>query len=507
MSLSPFDRTLTPARLDELRGEWDVVPRGRRLSADTLTPVAAFSALSGFSVEAFLLESVERGENVGRYSFIGVAPRRRMVFGRDGSIGEEGRSHQRRGDAVTRPADVLREETRPLRVFGEAQLPPFFGGAVGFFGYGVARWSERLPDRHEEPAGPDATLLFFDQVVAFDHVRQELFVVANIFSGDPESSERLLGDAEGRLDAIIAALKLARVDLVEASPSAACEFRSNLSREQFVTMVKRAREEIAAGEIFQVVLSQRWETPFPTGEALRLYRALRTVNPSPYMFLLRTRECVLVGSSPEMLVRLEHGVAQTRPIAGTRRRGADVAEDDRFEKELRGDEKENAEHLMLVDLGRNDLGRVCAAASVEVTQFCAVERYSHVMHLVSNVSGRLAEGVSATDLLLSAFPAGTVSGAPKIRAMELIDALEPERRGLYAGAIAYFGFSGALDSCIAIRTIVLRDERAWVQAGAGIVFDSDPEKEFEETVSKSAALRKAIEKATAMITAEVGAEC
>ena len=473
---------MTPDTLQQLRSEYDVIPFVRRLSADTITPVAAFAALSDLSSEAFLLESVERGENVGRYSFIGVSPRRRLVF-------EPG---------CESPVEMLREDLVPLRVHREDELPPFFGGAVGFFGYGVARWSEKLPDTHRNETGiPDATLLFIDQVICFDHVKQELVIVANVFANDQRSSEELVESATRKLDTIESALRQARVDL---SPIRSRDqgsmpeglWSTNMSRERFEQMVRDAKEQIVAGEIFQVVVSQRWAASFPTRDALALYRTLRTVNPSPYMFLLRTEHCTLVGSSPEMLVRLEHGVAETRPIAGTRPRGATVQQDQQFEIDLRSDPKERAEHLMLVDLGRNDLGRVAKSGSVSVTQYAEVERYSHVMHLVSNVEAGLREDKRAIDLFLSTFPAGTVSGAPKIRAMQLIDRFEPTRRGPYSGAVAYFGFSGSLDSCIAIRTVVLKDDVAYVQAGAGIVYDSVPEKEYEETVNKSAALRRAL---------------
>ncbi len=460
---------------EQLRTEYDIVPIFRELSADALTPLAAFVALSAGSPEAFLFESVERGENVGRFSFVGFDPRRSLRF--DGTTAD--------------PAVTLREELRPLRVYQEDQLPPFFGGAVGYFGYGVSRWSERLPDSHPDPLGiPDARLLFFDNVVVFDHVRQRLFVVANLFTSDPEAS---IDGASARIEIAIERLRNARVDVL-ILPDAIVEssFTSNLSRDQFEAMVRAAKEEIVAGEIFQIVLSQRWEAEFPESEAVTLYRALRTINPSPYMFLLRTTDCTLVGASPEMLVRVTGSVAETRPIAGTRPRGATREDDVRLQEALLADPKENAEHLMLVDLGRNDLGRVCRSGSVTVGDFCHVERYSHVMHLVTDVAGELRDGASPIDAFLSCFPAGTLSGAPKIRAMELIDRFETMRRGPYGGAVAYFGFSGNLDSCITIRTIVLARGRAFVQAGAGIVYDSDPATEYEETISKAAALKRAV---------------
>ena len=477
------------AELDSLRHEYDVIPLVRRMSADSVTPVAAFAALDRPDVESFLLESVERGEAVGRFSFIGIDPRKRQVFDR--------------GD---RPSiDSLRRELRPLRVWNGEALPPFFGGAVGWFGYGVSGWSESVPDTaRDDFALPDAELLFFDHVLAFDHVRQELIVVANLFADDPRDSLELLSAGEARLDATLAALRHARIDVLTIPDRGAdAVFESNLSPVEFISLVERAKEQIAAGEIFQIVLSQRWSTLYPREDALKLYRVLRSSNPSPYMFLLKTRSCTLVGTSPEMLVRLlPDRSAETRPIAGTRARSADPAEDARLAAELSADAKEMAEHLMLVDLGRNDVGRVAVSGSVRVTRFAEIERYSHVMHLVSDVKAKLADGAAAIDLFLSAFPAGTVSGAPKIRAMQLIDEYETSRRGPYAGAVAYFGFGGSLDSCIAIRTILLHEDRAWIQAGAGIVYDSVPEKEFEETMNKSAAMRRAVDLAAAVAAEE-----
>jgi anthranilate synthase component 1 len=462
-----------------MNSDFDVIPVVRELSADTLTPVVAFHALVREGEEAFLFESVERGENLGRYSFVGFDPRRSLRF--DATVSD--------------PVRVLNDEIVPLRVQGEADLPPFFGGAVGYFGYNVAGWTERLPDSHRDDLGiPDAKLLFFDNVVVFDHVRQRLFVVANVFR------DGTLEDAQRRLDDAVARLRGASMEPVEFPKDApAASFLSTHSQESYEQMIRDAKEEIGAGEIFQIVLSQRWETEYPTREALTLYRALRSINPSPYMFLLRTSECTLVGASPEMLVRVTNGVVETRPIAGTRPRGASHEEDLELAAALVGDPKENAEHLMLVDLGRNDVGRVSASGSVAVSDFGRVERYSHVMHMVTDVHGALRDDRTAVDAFLSCFPAGTVSGAPKIRAMELIGRFENSRRGPYAGAVAYFSFNGNLDSCITIRTITLANDRAYVQAGAGIVFDSDPATEFVETENKSAALRRAISLAKAMI--------
>lgn len=466
---------------EDLRSQYDVIPVLRELSADALTPLAAFHALAGGDTEAFLFESVERGENVGRYSFVGFDPRRTLTFDRD----------------TKDPAQVLRDELVPLRVYNEEKLPPFFGGAVGYFGYAVGGWSERIPDtRRDDINVPDAKLLFFDNVVVFDHVRQKMLVVANIFTADSHAS---IVAANGRIDRAIEKLRRASIEPLEFPAAEPVEFAATYTRDEFEQMVRDAREEIIAGEIFQIVVSQRWDAEYPASEALTLYRVLRSINPSPYMFLLRTAECTLVGASPEMLVRVTGDVAETRPIAGTRKRGKTREEDAELEASLLADPKERAEHLMLVDLGRNDLGRVCASGSVEVENFCSIERYSHVIHLVTDVHGKLREGCTPVDVFLSAFPAGTLSGAPKIRAMELIDRFEKTRRGPYGGSVAYAGFSGNLDSCITIRTIVLANGRAYVQAGAGIVYDSDPSYEFEETVNKSAALRQAVGVAAALL--------
>jgi anthranilate synthase component 1 len=468
---------------EDLRSQYDIIPVVRELSADALTPLAAFHALAGGDTEAFLFESVERGENVGRYSFVGFDPRRTLRFDRD----------------TKDPGQVLRDELVPLRVYNEEKLPPFFGGAVGYFGYAVGGWSERIPDtRRDDINVPDAKLLFFDNVVVFDHVRQKMLVVANIFTADSHAS---IDAANGRIDRAIEKLRRASIEPLEFPAAEPVEFAATYTRNEFEQMVRDAKEEIVAGEIFQIVVSQRWDAEYPTSEALTLYRVLRSINPSPYMFLLRTAECTLVGASPEMLVRVTGDVAETRPIAGTRKRGKTREEDAELEASLLADPKERAEHLMLVDLGRNDLGRVCASGSIEVENFCSIERYSHVIHLVTDVHGKLREGCTPVDVFLSAFPAGTLTGAPKIRAMELIDRFEKTRRGPYGGSVAYAGFSGNLDSCITIRTIVLANGRAYLQAGAGIVYDSDPSYEFEETVNKSAALRQAVSVAAALRTA------
>ena len=481
---------ISAQELDELRSHYDVIPIVRRMPMEGLTPIDVFREVAHGSHDAFLFESAEAGET-GRYSFIGHDARRSRRFER----GEEG------------CAQKLRDELSPLRVHLREQLPPFIGGAVGYFGYDIARWSEKIPDRHPSTTAiPDACLLFFDSAVIFDHFDRTLTVITNLFASSSDSdSQMLLRAGLAKVDETLAMIaKSLRPVTNPGSSSAGSDsdsrkpsdgdqaFVSNCSRGEFTEMVRRAQEEIIAGEIFQIVLSQRWEAPFPTTRSLVLYEALRKLNPSPYMFLLQSAECTLVGTSPEMLVRVLGSTVSTRPIAGTRARAATSEGDALLEDELRNDPKENAEHLMLVDLGRNDVGRVSKQGSVEVTEFAEVERYSHVMHLVSNVTGTLRDDVTSIDAFLAAFPAGTVSGAPKIRAMELIDEIENTRRGLYAGAVAYFDFGGNLDSCITIRTVVLVNDRALVQAGAGIVYDSDPEKEYVETENKAAALKLAI---------------
>lgn len=467
--------------IEFLRRDYDVIPLFRRLPLGELTAVSAVEALDD-GRPLFVLEKFEQDGRRGRFSSIGVSPRR--------SLSVEADSED--------PLPALRIALAPLRVLRHPELPSFTGGAAGYFGYGASRWSERIPDSHREPGeAPDAQLLWFDDLAIIDHVEDALFVVTNILTAGPESSEMLVANAEARLDALAERLTRARSPgprIAEARHQDV-SMRPGLTREQFIEMVRRARREIEAGEIFQVVLSQRWETDFEESRALELYRVLRELNPSPYTFLLRVDGCTVVGASPELLVGLHDGVCETRPIAGTRPRGAGDEQDAALARDLLADPKENAEHLMLLDLGRNDLGRVSDAGSVHVTQFREIERYSHVSHMVSHVEGALRPDRSALDLLLAAFPAGTVSGAPKIRAMELIDEIEPIRRGIYSGAIVWFGYDGSLDSCITLRSAVLHGGKAFVQAGAGIVWNSDPDKEYDETVSKASALFEAIGRA------------
>jgi anthranilate synthase component 1 len=440
-------------------------PVVRERLADLETPVSAFAKLRGLG-GAFLLESAEGGERMGRYSFIGVAPRERIVV-RDAD-----------------PLVALRAAMARYDRVGGDGLPRFAGGAVGFVAYEAARHFERLPLAAHDPHGvPDAVFGIYDTVVAFDHLRHTLLLIAHAADGDRAGAETRLAELDARLDA---PLRLPAVAPAERGISA------NLAPGAYEALVRRAGERIAEGDCIQIVLAQRFDVR-PAPEPLALYRALRHVNPSPYMFLLETPEVTLVGASPEPFIRVEGGRVVMHPIAGTRPRGADAAADARNEAELRASEKERAEHVMLVDLGRNDVGRVSRPGSVRVPELMRVDRFSHVMHLTSVVEGELRAELDALDAFRACFPAGTVSGAPKIRAMERIAELEPDRRGTYAGAVGYLGFDGSLDTCIAIRTAAIAGGVCRIQAGAGIVADSDPASEEAETRAKAGALLRAVE--------------
>jgi anthranilate synthase component 1 len=463
------------------------LPVYRRRSADLLTPVSAFLSLRQGSRYAFLLESVEGGEKLARYSFLGKNPYQTLqAAGPRTVLAREGQHRVVEGTVFTALGRLLEDFTE-VKVPG---LPRFTGGGVGYMGYETVRLLERLPMAPPDDLGlPDALWCFYDTVAAFDHVKHQLVLMATVFVVPDTDLETAWNQAQARLDVL--EVELSRPFHSPEPVALSGRMTSNVSQEQFEQAVGQARHHIHEGDIFQVVLSQRFAMPF-TGDRFNLYRALRQVNPSPYLFYLDCGDFALVGSSPEVLVRVEDGRAEVLPIAGTRPRGASEAEDARLAAELLADPKERAEHLMLVDLGRNDLGRVCTYGSVQVDRYAYVERYSHVMHLVSQVSGHV-EGHGAVEVLAACFPAGTVSGAPKVRAMELIDALEPTRRGIYAGAVGYVDHSGNLDTCIAIRTMLVRDGVIYVQAGAGIVADSDPAREFEETVNKAQALREAMQ--------------
>jgi anthranilate synthase component 1 len=484
----------------ELAGRHDVVPLVRELTSDTVTPFTVYSRLARGGRNPFLLESVEGGERVARYSFVGADPFR-IVEIRDRKVMIDGVPEE--GE----PISVLRRVTDLGRVAAVDDLPPFCGGAMGTLGYDAVRLVESVPATGRDEGGlPDAWFGLYDSVVAVDRARQRLQLVA---------LARVGGDAESawaagcrRLDrlhgALLAGVPAPMPHTLPASPEDAWSgWRSTPTAARYLAAVATAREHILAGDIFQVVLSRRWRR-VPHCSAAEIYRMLRVTNPSPYMFLFDTGNARILGSSPEMLVRVEGRTVSTRPIAGTRPRGRDRSHDLELEEELRADPKELAEHTMLVDLGRNDVGRVAVPGTVRVSRESEVERYSHVMHLVSEVQGELRAECDAWDALFACFPAGTLSGAPKVRAMEIIDALEEVRRGVYGGAVGYRNVTGDLDSCIAIRTLVERGGVAHIQAGAGIVYDSVPEKELEECRSKANVLVEAVAMAEAVAGAGRG---
>ncbi|HYF95652.1 MAG TPA: anthranilate synthase component I [Symbiobacteriaceae bacterium] len=491
-----------------LAKEYSLIPVYREVLADLETPISVFMKLCQEEPGAFLLESVEGGEKVARYSFLGCRPLLTLAHRHGESRAMEGEAaaeyrtvgqmtHGTEGGRTFRgdPLTHLRDVMDSFRAHQPAGLPRFFGGAVGYLSYDAVRAFEKLPGTPRDDQGlPDALFMITELVVVFDHLKHKLLLIANTRPGaEPEVSYRravaLLDRAAERLRSPVPVPP--GVSLVRPRP---LEVTSNLTREEFESAVLAAKEYIKAGDIFQVVLSQRLQTSV-RARPLDIYRVLRTINPSPYMFYITFGDLKIIGSSPEMLVRVEDGIAQTRPIAGTRPRGSTEAEDLAFEQELLADEKERAEHIMLVDLGRNDLGRACQYGTVEVRNMMHVERYSHVMHIVSDVQGQVAEGRDAFDVLRACFPAGTLSGAPKVRAMEIIDEMEPVRRSVYGGAVGYFAWGGAMDTCIAIRTMVMKGDKVTIQAGAGIVADSDPAAEYQESLNKARAVIRALETA------------
>jgi anthranilate synthase component 1 len=487
------ESTPTESAFHKLAKEHTLVPVFRTITADLETPVSAFLRLADEEPEAFLLESVEGGEHVGRYTFMGIAPYKKMVArGRQIEVQEGKKPKRFEGDIFAELKLALAGHT-PARLPG---LPPFTAGAVGFFAYDVVRLIERLPELAKDELGvPDACLMFFDQVLAFDHVKKEILLIATADltrGGSYAQCEKRLNKMEKRL-----ANALPKSAIEPKPVKGKLKMKPRTPKGAFLKAVARAKEYIASGDVFQCVLSQRFDCE-PGVPAFDIYRSLRIVNPSPYMFFLRfgqAGEQHIVGSSPELLVRVHGRTVEYRPIAGTRKRSADEVEDRALEADLRADEKEVAEHIMLVDLGRNDVGRVSEFGSVRVKDLMFVERYSHVMHLVSSIEGKLKPEMEPIDAFKACFPAGTLSGAPKIRAMEIIEELEPARRGVYGGSIFYADFSGNLDSCIAIRTLYMDGEQGHVQAGAGIVADSVPELEFEECGNKARAVFRAIERA------------
>jgi anthranilate synthase component 1 len=475
----------------ELATRGTFVPVCREIMADLLTPVSAFLKIAEHSDYAFLLESVEGGEQVARYSFLGKDPFL-VVRGRDGhvSLDQAGVRTDREGPFI----EVLRELMAEFTAPEVAGLPRFTGGAVGYFDYDAAEWFEPSVRLGKPQADRDkATFMVFDTILAFDHVKHRILAIANARVRGGEDLRTLYDFACAKIEFLERELER-NVSKPSREPAAPLVVVPNQTREEFEQAVRTIQEDIAAGEIYQAVLSQRFDTT-TTASPFDVYRAVRHINPSPYMFFIRIGREAIVGASPEMLVRVEGTRVQTHPIAGTRRRGATAEEDRRLAEEMASDEKERSEHVMLVDLGRNDIGRVATVGSVRVPQYMAIERYSHVMHLVSRVEGELAAGSDRLDALVATFPAGTLSGAPKIRAMQIVGQLEPTRRGLYGGAVGYLDFAGNLDFCIAIRTVTMCDGRASVQAGAGIVADSKPASEYEETRDKARAIIQALEMA------------
>jgi anthranilate synthase component I len=473
----------------------NLIPVYREIMADLETPVSAFLKLDRGDF-SFLLESVEGGEKWGRYCFLGGEPS--IIFQSKGSRVEITRNGDAEVQEGVDPLDALKRlmsEYHPVEVEG---LPRFVGGAVGYLTYDMVRFFERLPDHTVDDLNvPDSMFMITDTIVIFDHMLQKIKVVSNaLVDGPPEKAyQQAIAKIEQLIERLRQPLPLRPARHVAPGP---VPLTSNFTKEAYEDVVERAKEYIRAGDVIQVVPSQRFEAPIDV-DPFDIYRALRTVNPSPYMFYLKFRDLKLVGSSPEVMVRLEGPLIELRPIAGTRRRGRNTAEDLDIAAELMQDPKERAEHIMLVDLGRNDVGRVAKIGTVKVTELLVVEKYSHVIHLVSHVIGELSEGRDCYDVMRATFPQGTVSGAPKIRAMEIIEELEPTKRGPYAGAVGYFSFSGNMDTCIALRTLTVKGNTAYLQAGGGVVADSVPELEYEETLNKARALMRAIELARAGI--------
>ena len=477
-----------------LAEQGNVAPVWKALTADLETPVSAYWKLAQDRPDSFLFESVEGGEKIGRYTFLGVDPFLKVVArGDQVEIHGNGEVERSTGSIF----DLLPKLTSRYRHVHPEGLPPFCAGAIGYVGYDLVRLVEpRVPAfRVEDVEQPDAVFLFFSTLLAFDHLKHQILVIANVRTDEWDDLEAGYQDAVQQIEAVEKTLAGPLPPLPTSEPDAPdVEMKSNVGKEAYCASIEKAKEYILAGDIFQVVLSQRLEIT-PHVHPYQIYRALRAVNPSPYLFYLTTEGSTLIGSSPEILVKVTGDEVQYRPIAGTRPRGKTEAEDDALADDLLADEKELAEHVMLVDLGRNDVGRVSEFGSVHVPEFKVIERYSHVMHIVSDVRGKLRGDKTAFDTLAACFPAGTVSGAPKVRAMEIIAELEPTKRGVYSGSVMYLDFSGNLDSCIAIRTMLVKGEKAYLQVGAGIVADSVPEKEWDESMNKAGAMLRAIEKA------------
>ena len=468
----------------ELSTKYTAIPVYKRLLADVLTPVSLFMNLRTGAERPFLLESVEGGEQIARYSFLGRNPYQKLEF--DGT----NTTLTRNGEVKQIDIPYFEELENLTTAYSEPiipDLPRLTGGAVGFSAYDTFRLVEHLPNVPNDDLNlPEAIWSFYDEIYAFDHVKHQVILIKTVFTEEVDDLEQAYKDAQKALDAMEEAALTSKYDSRKFS-IAPESLTSNIKESRFEEMVEKGKEYIYEGYIFQVVLSQRFEANM-SGDPFMLYRALRMVNPSPYLFYLEYDAFSIVGSSPEVLVRVQDREVRVLPIAGTRPRGETHEEDLMLEEDLKNDPKEIAEHIMLVDLGRNDLSKVCDAGTVKMERNQVIERYSHVMHIVSDVVGRLDENKTAVDALMQCFPAGTVSGAPKIRAMQIIDELEPSKRGIYAGAVGYFDFSGNMDTCIAIRTMVVTGEKVYIQAGAGIVADSNPHNEFVETQNKAGAL-------------------
>jgi anthranilate synthase component 1 len=498
-STTDFRLPLTPT-IDEARAlarDYNVIPVRHTFIDDCETPVSAFLKLRGRG-PAFLLESAEQGQRFGRYSFLGFRPRAILRYEGGGFTATELEGEPRKIDAAN-PFRAVADYLSAYRLAPLDDLPPFAGGAVGVFGYDLVRTVERLAEPNPDDVGaPDMALMVSDALIVFDHLHHQVTIMVNAFADGEDQVEAAYARAAGLIERA-RALLAEPVPRAEPTSGAATNrvfdretFRSNMTREQHESAVKEAKRYIREGDAFQIVPSQRWSGPCPV-EAFSVYRGLRNVNPSPYMYFLEFDDFAIAGASPEPLVKVNGSLVETRPIAGTRPRAASPEEDLRRAADLLEDEKERAEHVMLVDLGRNDLGSVCEFGSVEVDELMAIETYSHVMHIVSSVKGTLRPGLGGMDALRACLPAGTLSGAPKIRAMEIIDELEPTKRGFYGGAVGYLSYSGDLDTCIHIRTVVVKDGVAYVQAGGGIVADSDPAYEYRETIAKAEAVFQAIE--------------
>jgi anthranilate synthase component I len=477
-----------------LASESTLVPVVKSVMADLLTPVSAFLAISRGEQDAFLLESVERGEQSGRYSFLGARPYMQLRSSGGKISIERGRKREQRTGSIFQIAKELLQEHRPAYIPG---LPPFLSGAVGFCSYDIVRQLENIgADTKDDLHVPDCTLMFFNRLLAFDHLRHQIHIIAaaDVRDESPRKAyDRALADIAA-IEKKLAAIRPGQWQRANGKPKGKLKVDANMRQKDYEDSVRSGKEYIAAGDIFQVVLSQRLSFT-PDVPPFDIYRSLRAVNPSPYMYFFKMGDTHIIGSSPEMLVRVTGRKLEYRPIAGTHPRGKDEAEDRQLEEKMLGDEKERAEHVMLVDLGRNDLGRVSEYGSVKVKDLMYVERYSHVMHIVSALEGTLRPELHALDAFAACFPAGTLSGAPKVRAMQIIEELEPTRRAIYGGSVLYADFAGNLDSCIAIRTMLMKGKKAYLQAGAGIVADSDPTTEYQESMNKAKAVIRAVEAA------------